>query len=233
MSKISILIIDDDPVLVQLLSLRLSDEGYLPLPAADGLDGIRQLYQQRPDLVILDVMMPYLDGWEVCRRIREMTNVPILMLTGRADLGDKIRGLSLGVDDYLTKPFDMDELALRVAAILRRSRPPLPTDNRTPILYDDGNLSVDEAKHEVLVHGRPANLTPLEFRLLTGLIIAGGEILSHDALLTQGWGRNYTGATPYVKVHIASLRRKIGDSARRPRYIFTVKGVGYYFRTKV
>ena len=225
--KAKILIMEDDPALVRLLSLNLEGEGYTVHSADDGMEGLRLAFEEKPDLVVLDIMMPVMDGWGVCERLREVSHVPILMLTCRSDLRDKVRGLSMGADDYLPKPFDMEELLLRIEALLRRSRwRPYVTK---PTTFDDGNLLVDLETREVRRGKERVELTPLEFRLLACFIRNPGRVLSKEYLLSQVWGPEYVEALHYVKVYVRHLRRKIEDAPTRPRYILTERGVGYRF----
>jgi len=225
--KAKILILEDDPALVRLLSLNLEGEGYTAHSAGDGAEGLRLAFEEKPDLVVLDLMMPVIDGWGVCQRLREVSDVPILMLTCRSDLRDKVRGLSMGADDYLPKPFDMEELLLRIEALLRRSRW-RPYVAR-PTTFDDGNLLVDLETREVRRGKEQVELTPTEFRLLSCFIQNPGRVLSKEYLLSQVWGPEYVEAHHYVKVYARHLRRKIEDAPTCPRYILTERGVGYRF----
>ena len=194
--------------------------------AANGEEAIKRFGEEQPDLVVLDVSMPPPDGFEVCRRIREISQVPILMLTVRDGTLDKVRALDLGADDYLTKPFDHLELLARLRALLRRA-------SRTPATPEPcivvGDLSLDYTTHEVRVRGEVIRLTSTECRLLEELVRHAGTVLSHRHLLEQVWGPGYVGDAHYLKVFVRRLRRKLGDDAERPRYIRTEWGIGYRF----
>jgi DNA-binding response OmpR family regulator len=192
----------------------------------DGEEAIKRFDEERPDLVVLDVSMPPPDGFEVCRRIREISQVPILMLTVRDGTLDKVRALDLGADDYLTKPFDHLELLARLRALLRRAnRPPVTPGPCTVV----GDLSLNHATHEVRVRGEMIRLTSTECRLLEELVRHAGTVLPHRHLLEQVWGPGYVGDTHYLKVFVRRLRRKLGDDSSRPRYIQTEWGIGYRF----
>ncbi len=225
--KPKILVVEDDPALMRLLSLNLKGEGYLVETAADGMEGLRLTYEKKPALVILDIRMPLLDGWTVCQRVREVSDVPLLILTCHKGLKDKVKGLSLGADDYLSKPFDMEELLLRIRALLRRSRW-LPYISK-PTVFDDGYLWVDLEAREVRRGGKRVKLTPTEYRLLACFVQNRGRVLSNEYLLSQAWGPEYMEETHYVKVYVRHLRRKIEGSPASPRYILTERGVGYRF----
>ena len=193
---------------------------------ASGADAIQRCGEERPDLVVLDVSMPPPDGFEVCRRIREVSQVPILMLTVRDGTHDKVRAFDLGADDYLTKPFDHLELLARLRALLRRAGSPPTTPDPDA---NTGDLSLDYATHEVRVRGEVIRLTSTEYRLLEELVRHAGTVLPHRHLLEQVWGPGYVGDTHYLKVFVRRLRRKLGDDAECPRYIRTEWGVGYHF----
>jgi len=226
-AKDKLLIIEDDGKLVEALELYLSKAGYEVITAADGLEGLQKMYAHRPDLIILDVMMPKMDGWEACRRIREVSDVPILMLTARGQEDEKVKGLKLGADDYVAKPFGLKELEARVGAILRRTRLPPPTEEA--VLYADGELVIDSQRLEVSRGGEPVELTATERRLLFCLAENAGRVLTHEQLLERVWGPEYVDAMDYVKLYIWRLRQKIEDDPCQPRYILTERGLGYRF----
>jgi len=223
-----ILVIDDEDSNIQLLRLSLEGEGYRVLPALDGVQGLQVLQDQQPDLIVLDLMMPRMNGWEFCRRIRERTDAPIIMLTAMGTDEDKVRGLSLGADDYVTKPFGMAELVARVGAALRRYR--YPHTERMMVKVDD-HLVVDRAQGRVRVDGRRVELTPIEYRILTCFLDNPDRVLTHQSLLTQVWGWECMDQIDYVKVYIHHLRKKIERNPQRPRYILTERGLGYRFRS--
>lgn len=223
-----VLVVDDDPALCQLLTILLEEEGFFVLTAQDGEQGLRLALEQRPDLVLLDIMLPRTDGREVCRRLREVSAVPIIMLTCMPMLEEKVGRLSDGADDYVTKPFDNHELVARMHAVLRRAR--RPTEASQPV-YDDGYLRVDLQMHRVFVHGTPIVLSPKEWRLLEYFLQHKNRVVSHQALLRYAWGDSFEEDYASLKVYIAHLRRKLGDSAQRPRYIHTERALGYRFET--
>lgn len=223
-----ILIVDDDPVLLRVASYNLEQEGYEVFTAPDGQAGLRAVFEHRPDLVILDVMMPRLDGFETCRRIRELTNVPILMLTARQQDEDIIRGLELGADDYLVKPFVIGVLIARVKALLRRAQLP-PTDTEPAITYQDDWLRVDLPTRIVEVNGKRVSLSATEFKLLALLLKNAGRVLEFNQILAHVWGPEYRDEISYVRVYISHLRQKIEPDPESPTYIQTERQVGYRF----
>jgi len=222
-----LLVIDDDAKLVEALKLYLTNAGYEVIAAADGLEGLRKMYAHRPDLIILDVMMPRMDGWEACRRIREISDVPIIMLTARGQESEKVRGLRLGADDYVAKPFSLRELEARVEAVLRRTR--LAPSTKGDILYADDELVIDAERWEVSRGGKPLELTATERRLLFYLAENAGRILTHRQILEKVWGPEYIDDVDYVKLYIWRLRQKVEEDPRQPRYILTERGIGYKF----
>lgn len=224
----TILVIEDNRDLCLLLSEQLADRGYEILWAGDGVQGLEIMQQHQPDLVLLDVMMPRMDGWETCRRIRERSNVPIIMLTCMTDERDIVRGLELGADDYVTKPYRRLELAARIQAALRRGRYPI-TDE--PLVRIDDRLAFDRAEHQVIVDGQPTDLSATEARLLGCFVDNANRVLTHQSLMRQVWGWEYAEETHYLKVYVHYLRKKIEANPRRPRYILTERGIGYRFNT--
>ncbi|RME44965.1 MAG: DNA-binding response regulator [Chloroflexi bacterium] len=225
---VRVLVIDDDPTLHNLLSLTLAREGFEVISALSGLEGLRQAYRCRPNLIILDVIMPEMDGWETLKRIRQMSDVPVIMLTARSDSEDTIQGLTSGADDYIAKPFDLDELLARMQAVLRRTAPELLQDEL--VYRDDGNLKINLATMRVERRGEPVNLTPTEFHLLEVLVRAGEAPVDRRELLTAVWGEPYRDDFNILRVHIRHLREKIEDDPNDPHYIVTVRGVGYRFQ---
>jgi two-component system KDP operon response regulator KdpE len=220
-----VLLIDDDANLAHLLSESLEGAGYEVISAANGLDGIKELYASRPDLVILDVMMPRMDGWETLRRVREMSDVPVIMLTARDAESDRLRGFELGVDDYVTKPFSLAELNARVRAVLARAA--RARSDGTPPPVTVGHLVIDFASRRVLKRAEVLQLTPTEYRLLAALAEHAGRTLSHEQLLERVWGPEYVDEPGYVKRYIWYLRQKVEDDPAQPRYVETVRGFGY------
>ena len=223
----TILIIDDDEDFVRLLRYQLEGEGFAVLTAHDGVGGIQILQEWEPDLVLLDLMLPRMNGWETCRRIRECSEVPIIMLTALARNGDIVRGLKLGADDYVTKPFSQSELVARIEAALRRSRNPLHQDLTARI---DRRLLLDRARCQVIVDGQKVTLSPKEYKLLACFVDNRGRVLTHQSLLTQIWGWEYANETSYLKVYVCNLRKKIEPDPRKPDYILTERGLGYRFQ---
>jgi two-component system KDP operon response regulator KdpE len=227
----TILVIDDDTSLQRVLGYNLKKQGYNVLVAQDGQTGLRMVYEERPDLLVLDVTMPNMDGWTVCQRVREVSNVPIIMLTAKTDLDHVIKGLEMGADDYIAKPFEMRELLARVRANLRRaaSEPTLVKQN---IVYTDDWLTVNLEEHRVLIEGKPIHLTPTEFNLLAQLVTAAPRVVPYRDLLEQVWGWEYIDDIDYLRVYVWHLRRKIEPSAKEPVYIINELGVGYRFEAQ-
>jgi len=226
-AKGKLLIVEDDTRLLEALRLHLGKAGYEIITAANGLEGLQKMYTHRPDLIVLDVMMPRMDGWETCRRIREMSDVPIIMLTALGQEDEKVKGLKLGADDYLAKPFGLKELEARVEAVLRRTRLPPPT--REAVLYADGKLVIDSERWEVSRGGQLVELTATERRLLFYLAENAGRILTHQQILDRVWGAEYVDDTDYVKLYIWRLRQKLEENPSQPTYILTERGIGYKF----
>lgn len=226
-----VLIIDDDPAFLRLIEQVLTRQGFEALKAAGGQEGLRLLFAEKPDLVLLDVSMPGMDGWQVCQRIREIADVPIIMLTGKQrGEEDIVRGLDYGADEYLFKPVGNRELVARVRAVLRRSELPSAAEAKREVTYGDDFLSVDIAERKILVNGERVKLTPREFRLFALLVENAGRILTHKELLEKVWGWEYTDDLDYVRIYISHLRQKIEPSAALPKYIITEPGVGYSFQ---
>lgn len=225
MSLSRVLVIDDDANLVRLLDESLRRAGYDVLGAHNGLEGLRQLYAGRPSLVVLDVMMPRMDGWETLSRIREMSDVPVILLTARDAEADRLRGFRLGADDYVAKPFSLAELNARVRAVLLRSGRGGEEAPRPPLAV--GDLVIDFGAGQVLKRGRAVQLTPTEFRLLAALAERPGRTMSHAELLRRVWGPEYVDETDYVKRYVWYLRRKVEDDPSAPQVVETVRGFGY------
>jgi DNA-binding response OmpR family regulator len=221
MSKETILVVDDEPHIVELATLYLKNEGYQVVTASDGAQALAQIAATHPALLILDLMLPGIDGWEVCRRVRATSRLPIIMLTARSDDVDKIVGLELGADDYLTKPFNPRELVARVKAVLRRAE---PSPAEPGEVLRAGPLTIDPARREARLAGQFLDLRAKEFDLLRVLVERQGMVLSREQLLDLAWGFDFYGETRTVDVHVAHLRRCLGDG---PLVIETVWGVGY------
>ncbi len=226
--KTKILVADDELKLLRLVTRNLELEGYETLAATDGQEALELIETHDPNLLLLDVMMPKLDGFSVTQRVREFSSVPIIIMTARGDDQDKIRGLDLGGDDYLTKPFNVDELLARVRAVLRRSQ--LSAHTQGPGLSSAatvGDLRVDFAQHQAWLRDEDINLTPVEYRLLAYLAQNAGRVLTQDQLLEYVWGPDYVGETHMLQVNINRVRRKIEPDPAHPRYILTKVGIGY------
>jgi two-component system KDP operon response regulator KdpE len=222
-----ILVVDDEPRMIKFIRMNLELEGYRVIDASNGLEALEKVRDQIPDLVILDVMMPELDGFETLRLLREITTVPIIMLTVKAEEEDKVRGLSLGADDYVTKPFSPRELTSRVQAVLRRAAMPTPVP-KTELVIDDW-LTIDFARRRVIVNGEPVELSPTEYRLLYHLVNNAGWVMPYETLLAKVWGYEYRDETHYLRIYVGYLRKKIERDPANPAYILTERGVGYRF----
>ena len=224
--KTTILIVDDDLQLLQLVALNLDLEGYAVLLASDGLQALSQIETDAPDLVLLDVMMPRMSGFAVCHRVREFSTVPIIIITAQGRSQDKVRGLDLGADDYLTKPLNMDELVARVRSVLRRAQ--VTEDERAlRTAMTIGDLTIDFGQQLVLMAGRKVVLTPTEYRLLADLARNAGRIVPQDLLLERVWGKEYVSEHHMLQVNINRLRHKLEVDPAHPRYLLTEAGVGY------
>jgi two-component system KDP operon response regulator KdpE len=223
-----ILVIDDKKEMTWLLERALIEEGYEVVIAHNGQEGLRMAYASRPDLILLDVLMPGMDGWDMLRRLREFSDVPVIMVTAVGGEDDKVQGLNIGADDYVTKPFGMEELKARIRAALRRTA--LMRASKPSILrFNGGQLVIDPAARSVTVHGQGVDLTPTEYRLLLYLAYNAGRVLSYDQILESVWGSGYEEGMSNVKLYIWYLRRKIEADPGNPIYIQTQRGVGYVF----
>ncbi len=227
-----ILVVEDEPTLVETLEYNLSRQDYEVITAMDGLEALDLARREQPDLVVLDLMLPTIDGIEVCRLLRQEMNVPILMLTARDEEVDKVVGLEVGADDYMTKPFSMRELMARVKALLRRERlirQELATGTIDQQILASGDLTVDLSRREVKREGEILNLKPREYELLVFLVRHRGRVLSRELILERVWGWDYDGGSRTVDVHVHWLRERIEPDPKNPRRIVTVRGVGYRF----
>lgn len=225
-----ILIVDDEARMRRFMQMNLDLEGYRVIEASNGLEAIERVRDDLPDLVLLDVMMPEMDGFEALRIIRETSTVPVIMLTVRDDEADKIKGLELGADDYVTKPFSPRELASRIKAVIRRTEmdSPAGATGKSLIVIDD-YLQIDLNRRQVFAGGREVKLRPTEFRLLYHLVKNAGYTLTHEMILSKVWGYEYRDESQYVRLYITYLRQKIEPNPGNPKYILTERGVGYRF----
>ncbi len=224
-----VLVVDDEPDVVKLitLSIKLQEPDWEVLAAYDGETALDLVADEKPDVVLLDVAMPEMDGFQVLEQIRLFSDVPVIMVTVRDSELEKVRGLELGADDYITKPFSHLELLARVRAVLRRAKG-LPLAHEEPFV--SGDIRVDFDQRKVTVRGKEVPLTSTEYRLLYYLVRNAGRVLTHESLLAYVWGREYTDEINYLKVYISRLRAKLEEDPRNPRYILTEHGVGYWFR---
>ncbi|HSL55719.1 MAG TPA: response regulator transcription factor [Pyrinomonadaceae bacterium] len=223
-----ILVVDDEPQLTRVLRTGLKSRGYDVRAAADGLAGFEAFNDWHPDLVITDLAMPNVDGLELTRRLRAISQVPIIVLSAKGEEKTKVEALDLGADDYVTKPFGIDELLARVRASLRRAKTPA-TNEATPTALDSGDFHVDLETREITVRGKSIHLTPKEFDLLVYFIKHSGKVLTHRTLLAALWGGNYVEQNEYLRVFVGNLRKKIEPDAASPRYILTEPWIGYRF----
>ncbi|MBK9123248.1 MAG: response regulator transcription factor [Chloroflexi bacterium] len=225
----TVLIVDDDESTLRVLELLLARAGYEVVRAASAEDGLRKAYRFQPDIVLLDVNMPQMDGWEMCHRLREMSDVPILFLSAFTSSEDVVRGLDLGADDYIPKPFDPQELLARIKAHLRRAPRSAPSEE---LVFDDGDFRVNFLNREVYVRDQLCHLTPKEFNLLGILVRNAGRVVARDDLVRQAWGEEYGDAIDSLKLYIHYLRQKLEIDPDHPSYILTSRGVGYRFMSR-
>ena len=225
MRKTRVLIADDEPTIRKFVKANLEARDFETLVAGDGAEAIEAIEKEMPDLLILDIVMPKMDGFEVCRRIREWSQIPIVVLSARDGEMDKVKCLEMGADDYITKPFGVDELMARVKAVIRRVQVTKQTAGVPAYCFE--KLIVDFGKHLVILNGEIVNLTATEYRMLSYLAINAGRVITADQLLDHVWGEEYSGSDHLLQVNIGRLRQKLGDSAREPRFIQTKAGIGY------
>lgn len=222
----NLLVVDDDESVRSLLRRLLEGAGHEVAEAPDGASGLRLLWSERPDLLVLDITMDGMSGWEVLERVRELSDLPVMMLSGRSDELEKVRALRGGADDYVTKPFARQELLARIDVLLRRRADPSFSSDQ----YDDGLVRVDYSRHQASVHERPVDLTALEFRLLTSFVQHADEVLSADQLLALAWGGAERAAPAQVKLTVSRLRAKLAEAGAPPELIETRRGAGYHYR---
>jgi two-component system, OmpR family, response regulator RegX3 len=224
-----VMVVDDEESLLEAIRYALSREGIEVVTARDGGDAMRDFEAERPDLVVLDLMLPTLNGWDVCRRIRATSQVPILMLTARDAEVDRVVGLEMGADDYVTKPFSLRELVARVRALLRRASAGQGEQRDEATVIEAGGIRLDQERHEVAVRGEPVNLPLKEFELLEILMENRNRVLTRQTLIDRIWGYDYVGDTKTLDVHIKRLRARVEEDRHNPKLIVTVRGVGYRF----
>lgn len=224
-----VLLVDDTEVDRQFLADYLAAEGYEVDTAADGLEALKRVWELRPDIVILDVMMPGMDGWTTCARLREVTDVPIVMLTALNDEDEIVRGLELGADDFVSKPVSPRQVLARIASVLRRTGAHQAAADVEPFLYRDADLSIDTVHHEVIANGSPLELSPTEFRLLVTLAEAPRRVHTYASLLRAVWGPEYSDEIDFLRVYVSRLRRKLEVDPDQPKRIITERGFGYRF----
>jgi len=225
--RFSVLIVDDDASVLTMLRIMLTQEGFDVVVAQNALTGLRSAYETHPDAILLDVMMPEMDGFEACRRLREFTDVPIIFVTAKGTIEDIVHGLSLGADDYLVKPFNHAELTSRLMTCLRRGTKQIESESNS--LSPTASMTLDCDRHEILIRDRTVYLTPKEFEVLRLMIHHAGKVLSVDTILTKAWGSAWVGESDLVKQYIYRLRQKIEQDPEAPRYLHTVRGEGYCF----
>jgi len=228
MKKTRILVVDDELSIVKFLRANLEARGFEVLAALNGAEALHTFEMEMADLVILDIMMPRMDGFEVCRRLREWSQVPIIMLSAKGDESDKVKCLDLGADDYITKPFGKDELIARVKAVLRRTETAATTPTKPS--FACGDLQVNFVRREVAVAGNEVRLTPTEYTLLQEFVLNAGKALTHTHLLSKVWGPEYRDEREYLRVFVRRLRSKLESDPTNPKHILTIPGVGYQFR---
>jgi DNA-binding response OmpR family regulator len=222
--KASVLVVDDDIRMLRMMRRILELEGFQTLVASSGEASLKIFEKESPDLVLLDIMMPDMDGYTVCQRIREFSRIPIIMVSAKGNDQEKVEGLDIGADDYITKPFSTNELAARVRAILRRT---IGQDKPPDSIFHYRDLVIDFASHRVMVADQEIELTPTEYKVLSYISCNAGRVVTPDQLLDKVWGEEYVGDPHLLQVNIARLRHKLGDNARHPTYILTRPGIGY------
>ena len=222
-----VLVVDDEPRMIHFIRLNLEHDGYEVIEATSGTEALENLRDRMPDLILLDVMMPEMDGFETLQLLREISTVPVIMLTAKGEEEDRVRGLELGADDYITKPFSPREMVSRVRAVIRRTETP-SSPSREPIEVDD-RLKIDFDRREIFVEGELVKLRPTEFRLLFHLVQNAGWVVPHDQLLAKVWGYEYRDETHYLRLYVNYLRKKLEADPSDPKYILTERGIGYRF----
>lgn len=226
-TRYKILAVDDEQRMVRFIQLNLEQDGFQVITAYNGKEALEQVRTQLPDLVLLDIMMPDINGFEVLKKIREVNNVPVIMLTAKGEEDDRIQGLELGADDYITKPFSPRELVSRIRAVLRRTK--TFQEDQVDLIQVDDRLKIDFSRREVWVDGEKVDLRPTEYRLLYHLVQNAGWVNTHEQLLSKVWGFEYQDEPHYVRLYVNYLRKKLEEDPSNPKYILTERGVGYRF----
>jgi two-component system KDP operon response regulator KdpE len=223
----TVLVVDDESRMVEFIAMNLELEGFRVVRAANGSEALEKASREHPDLVLLDIMMPEMDGFETLECLRETTSVPVIFLTAKSEEVDRIKGLDLGADDYITKPFSPRELVSRIRAVLRRTEPAAVTSSEIVV---DNELRVNFDQRKVIVRGQEVRLRPTEYRLLYQLVTNAGKLLTHEVLLSRVWGAEYRDEDQYVRLYITYLRQKIEKDPKNPKYILSERGLGYRFK---
>ena len=231
MKKTRILVVDDEISIIKFLRSNLENKGYKVFAAMNGVEALQTIEMELPDLIILDIMMPKMDGFEVCQRLREWSQIPIIMLSARSDENDKVKCLELGADDYMSKPFGKDELLARIKAVLRRTE--VMTNKPTQPSFTSGDLKINFVERRVTVAQREVKLTPTEYNLLQELVRNANKVLTHSMLLGKVWGPEYREEKEYLHTFVRRLRRKLEPNPTEPKHITSVPGVGYQFKSEV
>ena len=226
--KNTILIVDDESQIIRFIEMNLEGEGFRIVSATNGYEALEKITKELPDLVILDVMMPDMDGFETLKKIREISSIPVIFLSVQGQESDRVRGLDLGADDYMTKPFSPRELVSRIKAVLRRTEAKTSVPSSEVVVDDDLRINFDQRK--VIARGKETKLRPTEYRLLYHLVANAGKLLTHDTLLSRVWGPEYRDEDQYVRLYITYLRQKIEKDPKNPRYILSERGLGYRFK---
>ena len=223
----TVLVVDDESRMVEFIAMNLELEGFHVVRAANGSGALEKATKEHPDLVLLDIMMPDMDGFETLQELREISSVPVIFLTAKSEEVDRIKGLDLGADDYITKPFSPKELVSRIRAVLRRTEPAAVTSSEIVV---DNELRVNFDQRKVIVRGQEIRLRPTEYRLLYQLVTNAGKLLTHEVILSRVWGPEYRDEDQYVRLYITYLRQKIEKDPKNPKYILSERGLGYRFK---
>jgi DNA-binding response OmpR family regulator len=224
----TVLVVDDEPHVVEFIAMNLELEGFRVVRAANGYEALEKAAKEMPDLVVLDIMMPDIDGFETLEKLREISAIPVIFLSAKGEEVDRIRGLDLGADDYITKPFGPKELVSRIRAVLRRTEPATAAAGSEIAVDDELRINFDQRK--VIVRGKEVRLRPTEYRLLYQLVTNAGKLLTHEMLLSRVWGTEYRDEDQYVRLYVTYLRQKIEKDPKNPRYILSERGLGYRFK---